>query len=148
MAAGPLEVGGARWWLAPGSDPDATGALLARALDALARGAAPVRRGRRKALYRLALAGPQPDHLLKVNDYAGAVSLARRLRASKARRELARAEGVARRGVPTPLPRAAGEVRRCRVRSCSNPPLCSRRTTVRRPGGLAAGWWSTSVAMS
>lgn len=69
--------------------------------------------GRRKGLHRLRLQeGPgPPDHLLKVNRYQGGTGWRRRWRGSKARHELATAEACAARGLPTPLPLAAGEER-------------------------------------
>ena len=82
--------------------------------------AANQKRGRRKALYPLALgAGGATTHLLKVNRYGVRDGLRRRVVASKARRELALAEAVAERGIATPVPLAAGELRSGgRVRAC------------------------------
>src|SRR5690606_14066804 len=77
----------------------------------LAAAPAPRKAGRRKALVALALAGPAPDHLLKVVRHRER-SLARRLGAGDAALELARAAACAARGIPTPLPIAAGAVRR------------------------------------
>jgi len=103
-----IEEGGVRWWLGRGITPATARPRLRRALAALEAGAANLKRGRRKALYRLDLSGGgQPDHLLKVNAYPDA-----RWRRSKARLELERAEAVMARGIPTPLPLAAGERRR------------------------------------
>jgi len=101
----------ARWRAAPGVSP----AQLRRRLDgaraALAASPAPRKAGRRKLLFALALDGPEPDHLLKVQRHDGA-SLPRRLGRGAAAHELARAAACAARGVPTPLPVAAGAVRR------------------------------------
>lgn len=116
---GPYTIAGVRWWLAEGRDPDALRAHLARAADALRGGRLGNRKvgGRRKALFPLSLAGPPgseaqgaPDHLLKVNHYTGAAAWRRRLLGSKARAELARAEGCMARGIATPMPSAAGEI--------------------------------------
>ncbi len=76
--------------------------------------------GRRKELYAVALAGDgASDHLLKVNRYEGLDAWLRRLRGSKARREVERAREVERRGIPTPLPVAWGErVQGGRLRAC------------------------------
>lgn len=101
----------ARWRAGPGVDRERLGALLAAAQAALARAPAPRKAGRRKALFALALAGDAPDHLLKVERHASR-SLARRLGRGAALSELARARACAARGVPTPLPLAAGTVRR------------------------------------
>jgi hypothetical protein len=102
-----LEVGGLRWWLAPGVAPGAATPAIEAALAALAAGAEDRKRGRRKSLYRLDLGGAgEPDHLLKVNRYAG------RRRRSKARHELEIAAALSARGLPAPVPLAAGERRR------------------------------------
>jgi tRNA A-37 threonylcarbamoyl transferase component Bud32 len=114
VAARPrIEVGRVSWWLGRGVDPDAARGLLGAALDALHSGAVPnLKSGRRKQLYPLDLGGGgSPDHLLKVNDYRGGASLRRAIRGSKARHELEMAEKVAARGIPTPVPLAAGEQR-------------------------------------
>lgn len=111
----PAEVAGwlarARWRPGPGVAPALLAARLAAAGRALDAGATPARVGRRKALYRLALAGPAPDHLLKVERH-GDVSLGRRLGRGEATAQLARAAAACARGVPTPLPLGAGTVRR------------------------------------
>lgn len=101
----------ARWRPGPGVSRARLRERVAALRTALA--AAPLARkaGRRKALFALALDGPVPDHLLKVERYAGA-SLPRRLGRGGAAQELARAAASAARGVPTPLPLAAGAVRR------------------------------------
>lgn len=117
----PFTLGGIRWWAARGQDADALRPVVAAALAALAAGsAANQKRGRRKALYPLALgAGGRTTHLLKVNSYGARDGLRRRVVASKARRELALAEAVAARGIATPVPIAAGEARSGgRVRAC------------------------------
>jgi hypothetical protein len=119
--ASPFELGGVRWWPAAAADASAVRLAVGRALEVLASGgAANEKAGRRKELYRLALLRPgEPDHLLKVNHYPALVGLRRRLLASKSRRELALAEALARRGIATPVPLAAGERRAGgRVRSC------------------------------
>jgi len=108
------ELADARWWPGPGLGAEGLAALLARAGVALAAGAIDLKSSRRKALYPLALGAGAVDHLLKVNDYRG-VAWLRRLRRSKSRRELARARAAAARGVPTPVPAAAGELRRAGV---------------------------------
>lgn len=74
-------------------------------------GATDRKQGRRKRSYLLSLAGTQPDHLLKRNEYAD-LPWWRRLGASKARRDLERATAIAARGIPTPIPVIVGEVRR------------------------------------
>lgn len=58
----------------------------------------------------MALEGPQPDHLVKVNDYAE-LPWWRRVGASKARRDLERAGAIAALGIATPCPVAVGEQR-------------------------------------
>lgn len=109
-----LELGGVVWRLREGARPKDVAPLLERALAALASGRPEnLKSGRRKELYRLPLqGGSQPDHLLKCNRYRGARRWLGRLRGSKARRELARAQAVAARGLPTVLPIAAGEALR------------------------------------
>ncbi len=109
-----------RWWL--GLELDRVGELPPEWLAALARelDSAPERsgalaleclkRGRRKALYRSASPAGTPL-LIKVNEYAEGPSRARRLRASKARRELEVAARLRAAGFETPLPLAAGEAR-------------------------------------
>jgi hypothetical protein len=108
-----IELGGVRWWLVRGAEPEATTRLLQSALDALHGGAVQnLKTGRRKQLYPLDLrSSGAPDHLLKVNDYRGTAGLRRAFRGSKARHELQMAERVASRGIPTALPLAAGERR-------------------------------------
>ncbi len=69
-----------------------------------------LKRGRRKALYRVAAPGGG-TLLVKVNRYADGAGRARRLRASKAQRELRVAGRLRAAGIPTPLPLAAGESR-------------------------------------
>jgi hypothetical protein len=104
-------VARARWRAGPGTPAVALAALVGAAHAALASGAAPRRVGRRKALFALALDGGTPDHLLKAERHAEA-PLARRLGRGEAAHQLARAAAAAARGVPTPLPRGAGTVRR------------------------------------
>jgi tRNA A-37 threonylcarbamoyl transferase component Bud32 len=116
-----LELGGVRWWLSRNTEREAARELLQTALDALRSGAARnLKTGRRKQLYPLDLrASGRPDHFLKVNDYRAAAGMRRLLRGSKARHELEMAEQVAGRGIPTPIPLAAGERRKGgRLRSC------------------------------
>jgi hypothetical protein len=107
-----MEIGGVRWRLAPGTDPERASALIERAMAALESGAANLKTGRRKRLYALNLTGgPEPDHLLKVNGYrplAGVLHWARR---SKASRELDVARALTDRGLPAIVPLAAGEKR-------------------------------------
>lgn len=113
---GPTERDGLRWWLADDAPENAI-ERAARALAALDAGQLVDRKsGRRKSLFPLQLDDPgkgpgegEPDHLLKVNAYEGLARLRRRLRGSKARSELSRAEAVAALGLPTPVPLAAGE---------------------------------------
>jgi hypothetical protein len=110
--AGPLEVAGIRFWRcaeagAPALGAERLGLLVA---DLEAGRLANRKSGRRKELYAVALGpGGDPDHLLKVNRYAGLDAWLQRWRGSKARREVTRAREVARRGLPTPLPVAWGE---------------------------------------
>lgn len=122
---GPFSRDGVAWWLADAA-PGSALERAARALAALRAGKLENRRtGRRKELYALrldSLPGSEdagaPDHLLKVSRYRGGAAWRKRLRGSKARRELALAEAVSRRGIPTPVPLAAGEERGARLRSC------------------------------
>jgi len=110
VTAADLEVGGLEWWLSPGGAPELAEPLIARALAALAAGAPDLKRGRRKGNYRLDLSGSgTPDHLLKVNRYAGTRRVGSK--SSKARHELAIATALATLGLPAPLPIAAGERR-------------------------------------
>lgn len=115
-----IELGGVCWRLARGADRESSSELLRTALHALRSGAARnLKTGRRKQLYPLDLRGGSPDHLLKVNDYGGLAGLRRAIRGSKARHELEMAERVAARGIPTPVPLAAGERRSGgRLRTC------------------------------
>lgn len=101
----------ARWRAGPGVAPALLAARVAAARDALGAGAAPIRAGRRKTLFALALAGPAPDHLLKAERH-DTVSIGRRLGRGEAAAQLARAAAAAARGVATPLPLGAGTVRR------------------------------------
>jgi len=105
------EIGEIRWWPGPGITPARARPVLERALHQLENGAVNLRSGRRKELYRLAIEREAPDYLLKVNRYENGVGRIRRLRRSKARRELAVAEALHARGIDTPLPFAAGESR-------------------------------------
>jgi tRNA A-37 threonylcarbamoyl transferase component Bud32 len=122
---GPTVRDGLHWWLADDAPEDAL-ERAQRAAAALAVGELVDRKsGRRKSLYGLRLDAPdasaaagEPDHLLKVNSYEGLGRLRRRVRGSKARRELSRAEAVAALGLPTPIPLAAGEEIRGGLRRC------------------------------
>jgi hypothetical protein len=105
------EIGDSRWWFGPGISPDRARPAIEDALRQLAGGAENLRRGRRKELYRLTLEGSEAECLLKVNRYDRGADPIRRLRASKARRELAIAAALHDCGIETPLPFAAGAVR-------------------------------------
>jgi hypothetical protein len=111
MAMQRIQSNGVRWRLAAGIDIARLAPRLARSLADLDAGnLSNLRSGRRKELYELVLgAGPEPDHLLKVNRYPGWRGYVRRVRGSKAWRELRMAQAVAERGIPTPIPIAAGE---------------------------------------
>jgi tRNA A-37 threonylcarbamoyl transferase component Bud32 len=100
------------WELAPGSDPDRARVLIEFAERELGRGARNLKSGRRKELYRFASGPDRPGLLLKVNRYDRGARLLSRLRVSKSRYELEVAVRLAERGVPTPVPVAAGEERR------------------------------------
>lgn len=124
---GPYEVRGRPWWLADGVQLADARDAIGRTLDALESGRlANHKSGRRKGLFHVRLAGPggseadEPfDHLLKRNGYRGVAAWRRRWSGSKARQELARAERLAARGLPTPIPMAAGEERAGgRLRGC------------------------------
>jgi tRNA A-37 threonylcarbamoyl transferase component Bud32 len=106
----PLALGGVRWWAGPEIDAARLRKLIDAADVALAAGARDHKGSRRKESYLLALEGVAPDYLLKVNHYES-LKPWRRLRRSKARAELQRATALAARGIPTPIPVAAGEVR-------------------------------------
>ena len=107
-------VGGVRWRLREGLSAHETSPLLGRALEALARGdARSAKSGRRKALYPLSLRGGEaPDFLLRCNRYPWHIALRRLGRPSHSAHELAMAERLHARGLPLPLPLAAGERRR------------------------------------
>jgi tRNA A-37 threonylcarbamoyl transferase component Bud32 len=109
---GPVDVAGTRFWICPEAGGAAPGAerLAALVADLEAGRLANRKSSRRKALHAVSLApGGAPDHLLKVNRYAGLDAWRHRFAGSKARREVTRARAVARRGIPTPLPVAWGE---------------------------------------
>lgn len=111
------QLRGVRWWLGPTTDREQATPLLAAAIDAIESGATNLKSGRRKELYRLTLLGdgpddPGPDHLLKVTRYHNGSPWTRRIRKSKARRELEIAVRLRAREINTPLPVAAGESRR------------------------------------
>jgi hypothetical protein len=106
-------IGGVRWRLRQALDMGEARPLLRAALDALASGAQSSKSGRRKALYPLALRRPGlPDFLLRCNRYPWHVALRRLGRRSRSTHELEMAEQLHARGLPLPLPLAAGE-RRC-----------------------------------
>jgi hypothetical protein len=107
----PLALGGVRWWAGPEIDTAQLRKLIAAADAALAAGARDQKRSRRKESFLLALEGAAPDYLLKVTHYES-LKPWRRLGRSKARAELQRATALAARGIPTPIPVAAGELRR------------------------------------
>jgi len=101
-----------RWTFGRAVDPAALEPVLAQLLGAVASGASPDRkRGRRKGLHRWR-APDGEEYLLKTNRYAGLDAWVRGVRGGKARRELAIAEALAERGLPAPVPLAAGEQRR------------------------------------
>ncbi|HKE12669.1 MAG TPA: lipopolysaccharide kinase InaA family protein [Myxococcota bacterium] len=105
-------IGGVRWRLRQGLDMLEAGPLLRAALEALARGAQSSKSGRRKALYPLSLRRPGiPDFLLRCNRYPWHVALRRLGRPSRSTHELNMAEQLHARGLPLPLPLAAGEQR-------------------------------------
>jgi tRNA A-37 threonylcarbamoyl transferase component Bud32 len=115
-----FEYGGDRWWPGPGWSPDDARAAVAAALRATANGAPNLKKGPRKRLHRVDLGGDIGECLLKVNRYDQGVGRLRRLRPSKARRELSVASELLRRGVRTPAPIAAGESRDgAFLRSCT-----------------------------
>lgn len=58
-----------------------------------------------------------PDHLVKVNEYAG-LRWWRRCGRSKAHREMLRAVAIAARGIPTPIPVICGELRHGPLLEC------------------------------
>lgn len=110
-----IRTGGIRWWLPPGAPPAPASAAILAALEARARGSSPnLKPGKRKQLYALRLAPGSgvPDHLLKANTYRMARGFLRLFRPSKSRRELLTAIRLASRGLPAPIPLAAGEERR------------------------------------
>ncbi len=107
-----LETGPIRWWLAPGLSAEDLSERLEAIRGEVLSGRVPnQKRGRRKELYVLGAGSPE-EVLVKVNRYRGASAPWRRLRRSKARRELDLALRAAAAGVPTPVPLAAGEERR------------------------------------
>ena len=81
-------IGGARWWIAPDQDPRDAVSRIEAALARVEAGAVDHKDGRRKSLYRLALAGDSPDHQLKVTRYRNGSPWTRRTRRGKAHREL------------------------------------------------------------
>ena len=115
-----FQAAGVRWSLAPGETVALWRDRLTRAVARIESGEARNEKsGRRKELYRVALTGDAPDHLVKVNRYPRWAGWRRRLAGSKAARELERAQRVAALGIPTPVPSAAGErVARGRLVAC------------------------------
>ncbi len=106
----PLALADVRWWVGPAMDVERLRTLVIAASAALEAGARNRKGSRRKESFLLALEGEAPDYLLKVTHY-GTLAPWRRLRRGKARAELARAMVLAARGIATPIPVAAGEVR-------------------------------------
>jgi hypothetical protein len=104
-------VAEARWQAAPGVDPARLANLLDRARARLASGCPAGWSTRRKVWFPLALSGAEPDHLLQVRVYDG-LGWVRRGSEGAARAELRRALAVAALGIATPIPVAAGELRR------------------------------------
>lgn len=114
-----IEEGGIHWWLGTHTDVNVVRPLLRQALNALASGETTnIKVGGRKELYKLRLIkADTPDFLLKVNRYRPHVFGRRRV--SKARHEMIIAEELARRGLATPLPLAAGDQREGRrLKAC------------------------------
>ena len=95
------EIGSVRWWLGPGIPLARAKPVLADALRQLEGGAVNLRHGRRKELYRLALADESREFLLKLNRYERGAGRLQRLRRSKARREMAVATALHDRGIAT-----------------------------------------------
>jgi tRNA A-37 threonylcarbamoyl transferase component Bud32 len=110
-----LRAGGARWWLAPGcgGPGGAAEALFGpqglRLAEWRADGRATLlKHGPHRSVYRVVLSGL--DFHVKHDHPANARGRLRALvRPGKARREYVRMLAVARRGIPTPVPLAAGE---------------------------------------
>ncbi len=116
-----IRIEGMRWWLAPGAPATSASRIIRAALTAHARGDSPnLKSGRRKQLYGLNLGrGAAADYLLKANEYPFGSGILRMLRMSKSRRELRTASLIAARGLPAPVPLAAGEHRRLgRLTAC------------------------------
>ncbi len=86
--------------------------LLGAVETALAATPEPRKRERHKLIFELALAGTQPDHLLKVVQHRHA-SLVTRLGPAGAVTQWQRVEALRARGLETPAPVAAGVIRRC-----------------------------------
>jgi tRNA A-37 threonylcarbamoyl transferase component Bud32 len=131
---------GTRAWLRAGEDPEKLARLLERVLAAVDAGAAQeLKRGRRKALYAVRLDGQA--FLLKSRGYRGLAARWRALRGSKARHELRVASALAARGIPTPVPLAAGE----RLRGAR---LASDHLLVARLAGASdlAEHWRSAIA--
>lgn len=107
-----VTVHGVQCWLREGIAPDVALPILRSTLEQLFRGELTnLKTGRRKELYRVRDTDGS-EYLLKVNHYPWITGLRRRRRPSKARHELHVAQGVAARGLPTPIPLAAGELRK------------------------------------
>jgi hypothetical protein len=79
-SAAACEIGKVRWWLGPGISPARARPVLEDALRQLETGAVDLKRGRRKQMYRLTLAGEERAYLLKVNRYERGAGGIRRLR--------------------------------------------------------------------
>jgi len=139
-SAASCEVGGVQWLLAPGTPISAAEPVLAGVLREIAGGAANLRRGRRKELYRIAVSGSV--WLVKVQHYDRGASWLRRHRRSQARRELSIAAALGERGIEAPLPLAAGDVRsgarldRCYLVARELPDVSDLRTRWQQAGGL------------
>ncbi len=100
----------ASWWLRAGQDPRLAAEVIEAAWKQLHAGAENVKYTRQKSVYFLDLQDKtRPTHVLKTFRYAGADRYARRVRGSKAYRELRISEELARRGIRTPEIIAAGE---------------------------------------
>jgi hypothetical protein len=149
-------LGAARWQCRDGLAPAELERWLAAARAALAAGAEPRKCERNKAMFALAVAGSEPDALLKIERHADA-SFARRLARAPAVAQLRIAETLAARGIATPVPAAAGTCRRRGLLEASlllvpivpgavdlaefwrdeTRPACARRAAARALGVLA-----------
>jgi tRNA A-37 threonylcarbamoyl transferase component Bud32 len=101
---------GASWWLRSGHDPSRAAEIIEAAWKLHHAGAKTVKQTRQKSIYLLDLANEsRPTHVLKAFRYTDWTRFSRRLRGSKAYRELRISEELLRRGVRTPDVVAAGE---------------------------------------